>query len=81
MQPEISCVQMAMVLAVLTMILASAPGAWAAPKYQSLYDFKGGKNGAGPAGALISDAAGNLYGVTATGGEGGGQGCGTIFGS
>jgi hypothetical protein len=50
------------VLAVLTVAFAMAPSAWAAPKYQSLYDFKGGKNGAGPGGGLISDAARNFAG-------------------
>ncbi len=78
MRPKL-CLKVMAVLAVLTMALALAPSVWAASKYKSLYDLKGGKNGAGPSGALISDAAGNLYGVTATGGGGGGRGCGTVF--
>ena len=64
--------------AILTLVLMLVPGAWAGIKYSVLYNFKGGKNGAGP-GALVSDAEGNLYGVTATGGDGGNGGCGTVF--
>lgn len=47
-----------------------------------LYNFTGGTDGANPAGRLIRDTAGNLYG---TAGEGGSsaplcqQGCGTVF--
>jgi len=37
-----------------------------------LYSFTGGKNGQQPAGGLIFDAAGNLYGMTQ---QGGGKGC------
>jgi uncharacterized repeat protein (TIGR03803 family) len=40
------------------------------------------KPGATPYGSLVSDANGNLYGVTASGGDGcrsGGNGCGTIY--
>ena len=45
-----------------------------------LYAFKGGSDGAGPAG-LIEDSAHNLYGTTGYGGGTGcgGQGCGTVF--
>lgn len=35
-----------------------------------LYSFKGGSDGAFPAGNLILDASGNLYGVTYYGGNG-----------
>ncbi|MFY9675369.1 MAG: choice-of-anchor tandem repeat GloVer-containing protein [Terriglobales bacterium] len=40
-----------------------------------------GSNGMSPEGALVFDAAGNLYGTTSSGGrqEGCGQNCGTIF--
>ncbi len=50
-----------------------------------LHDFVNGVDGAGPRGGVILDAAGNLYGVTYTGGNGTncvnylGQGCGTVF--
>jgi uncharacterized repeat protein (TIGR03803 family) len=58
---------------------ALVPEVWAGAKYSVLYKFKGGRNGAGPNGALVADAAGNLYGVTATGGYGKNEGCGTVF--
>jgi uncharacterized repeat protein (TIGR03803 family) len=74
-----SCAQMAMVLAVLTIASVLAPGAWAAPKYRVLYNFQGGKDGMYPSASLIPDSTGNLYGVTAGGGEGGNGGCGTVF--
>jgi uncharacterized repeat protein (TIGR03803 family) len=41
-----------------------------------LYTFQGGSDGTTPLGGLISDAAGNLYGTTASGGSGDG---GTVF--
>lgn len=45
-----------------------------------LYAFKGGTDGAGPAGGLIRDAAGNFYGTTYYGGDlTCGSGCGTVF--
>jgi len=47
-----------------------------------LYDFTGGSDGAQPAG-LVRDAAGNLYGTTAVGGDlscgFSNSGCGTVF--
>lgn len=43
----------------------------------ALYEFTGGSDGANPAGGLIADAQGNLYGTTALGGN---TGC-TSFGS
>jgi uncharacterized repeat protein (TIGR03803 family) len=43
-----------------------------------LYSFHGSPDGAWPAGNVIRDAAGNLYGVTNGGGEGCSQ-CGTVF--
>jgi uncharacterized repeat protein (TIGR03803 family) len=42
-----------------------------------LYSFKGGSDGAFPAGGLVIDQAGNLYGTTVNGG--GPNGCGTVF--
>lgn len=45
-----------------------------------LYEFKGGADGSGPQGSLISDGAGNLYGTTYYGGRGACDGgCGTLF--
>lgn len=41
-----------------------------------IHGFMGGRDGDGPGAALTFDAAGNLYGTTA---EGGDQDCGTIF--
>jgi hypothetical protein len=56
-------------LAVLAAILLWASGTWAATKYKVLYSFQGGSDGANPVGGLTLDAAGNLYGVTANGGN------------
>jgi uncharacterized repeat protein (TIGR03803 family) len=46
-----------------------------------LYSFNGGSDGQYPFGALIADAADNLYGTTFLGGGSGcdGSGCGTVF--
>jgi uncharacterized repeat protein (TIGR03803 family) len=47
-----------------------------------LHRFQGGTDGANPAGRLLLDPAGNLYGTTEQGGNGScsvGQGCGTVF--
>jgi uncharacterized repeat protein (TIGR03803 family) len=47
-----------------------------------LYKFQGGTDGAAPAGTLIFDHAGNLYGTNTSGGDPqvcNGQGCGTVF--
>jgi uncharacterized repeat protein (TIGR03803 family) len=46
-----------------------------------LYTFQGGLDGRSPAGGVIRDAAGNLYGTTLEGGGYGcgGSGCGTVF--
>lgn len=53
----------------------SAPAA-----FRVLYTFKGGSDGSGPAGSLILDATGNLYGTTVGGGTGcSSGGCGTVF--
>ena len=46
-----------------------------------LYNFTGTSSGNGPYAAVIFDQAGNLYGTTSEGGNGGcnGLGCGTVF--
>jgi uncharacterized repeat protein (TIGR03803 family) len=58
-----------------------------AGKETVLHRFTGKADGGGPAGSLLMDGAGNLYGSASVGGEFGGQcgvlgedlGCGTIF--
>ncbi|MGA2021523.1 MAG: choice-of-anchor tandem repeat GloVer-containing protein [Candidatus Sulfotelmatobacter sp.] len=50
-----------------------AGGGW---KEQMIYFFKNGNDGAVPISLLIIDPAGNLYGMTQTGGSGG---CGTVY--
>jgi uncharacterized repeat protein (TIGR03803 family) len=51
-----------------------------ARKFKVLHTFRG-KDGGGPEGVLVKDAAGNLYGTTGGGGKGkcGKLGCGTAF--
>jgi uncharacterized repeat protein (TIGR03803 family) len=49
-----------------------------------LYNFAGGKDGAGPAAGVVMDKAGNLYGIAARYGDtgckdGNGYGCGVVF--
>jgi uncharacterized repeat protein (TIGR03803 family) len=44
--------------------------------FTNFYNFSGGTNGAAPVGALVSDAAGNFYGTTYSGGV---SNWGTIF--
>jgi uncharacterized repeat protein (TIGR03803 family) len=53
----------------------------AGTKFIPLHSFVGGSNGFAPAGALASDAAGNLYGTTLDGGNtiNCGGGCGIVF--
>jgi len=41
-------------------------------KFQVLYSFQGGADGAGPVAALVADGAGNLYGTAEYGGDGNG---------
>ena len=45
----------------------------------TLYTFTGGSNGRDPYGSLIMDSSGNLYGTTVSGGDGNGNGDGTVF--
>jgi uncharacterized repeat protein (TIGR03803 family) len=45
-----------------------------------IHAFQGGADGATPAGQLVADSAGNLYGATVSGGENKQcSGCGTVF--
>jgi uncharacterized repeat protein (TIGR03803 family) len=59
--------------------LTENSGAWT-QKY--LYTFTGGTDGSQPAGGLIRDSSGNLYGTTSSGGDlsaCNGAGCGIVF--
>jgi uncharacterized repeat protein (TIGR03803 family) len=72
----------------LTQILAAAlvalsllPVAWGGAKYKALHSFGAGKDGTYPAGPLVLDGKGRLYGMTRGGGTGrcSDYGCGTVF--
>lgn len=59
--------------------LTPTPNGWS---YATLYDFTGGSDGASPAGPLVLDAMGNLYGSATAGGDlscSNGTGCGTVW--
>ena len=56
-----------------TMFELSQPGNWT---FQTLYNFPSYSTGAQPAGGLVFDTAGNLYGTTLNGGANNG---GTVF--
>ncbi len=59
--------------------LTQTPNGWS---YSTIYDFNGGSDGASPSGPLTIDAAGNLYGSAAAGGDLNctpGVGCGTVW--
>ena len=68
----------------LLLALAIVPTPAQARKFKVLHTFHGA-NGANPFGVLVRDAAGNIYGTTASGGNGKGvcanffNGCGTAF--
>jgi len=56
--------------------------ATAASKEKVLYSFQGGTDGATPAGGVVFDAAGNLYGATTNGGSASCRSiaqCGTVY--
>jgi len=58
-------------------LIPGSNGTWT---HTLLYGFKGGSDGFEPNGALIFDAAGNLYGVTSHGGKTScPTGCGTVY--
>jgi uncharacterized repeat protein (TIGR03803 family) len=75
--------QTLLVVAITLALLGSRPAAaQGKPQISVLYSFQGSPDGYLPAGALISDKAGNLYGTTVFGGRTGcsvGPGCGTVF--
>jgi hypothetical protein len=59
------------------MVATNASAEW---KEKVLYSFQGGSDGSTPAGGVVFDKAGNLYGVTNEGGSTcPSPGCGTIF--
>jgi uncharacterized repeat protein (TIGR03803 family) len=65
------------VLMVILMFASSASAEW---KEKVLYSFQGGSDGQSPAGGVVFDKTGNLYGATYEGGSTcPSPGCGTIF--
>jgi hypothetical protein len=58
---------LALCVAILVMV-STASAEW---KEKVLYSFQGGTDGATPAGGVVFDKAGNLYGTTTDGGSGG----------
>lgn len=65
-------------LAVVSIILTRS-AAWAASQELVLNSFNG-RGGSVPMASLVLDTAGNLYGTTSSGGDGGcAGGCGTVF--
>jgi uncharacterized repeat protein (TIGR03803 family) len=64
----------------LGIVLATVSTASAGRKEKVLYSFQGGNDGAVPAGGMVFDKQGNLYGATSDGGSGCTAGsCGTVF--
>jgi hypothetical protein len=66
----------------LVAIFAMGPVAKASWKEKVLYSFQGGTDGSTPAGGVVFDAAGNLYGATTNGGASNCRGpfqCGTVY--
>jgi hypothetical protein len=60
------------------MLTANASAEW---NEKVLYSFQDGNDGNTPAGGVVFDKAGNLYGANSWGGSGGcpSPGCGTVF--
>src|SRR5205807_3750502 len=70
---------MALTLAIMLGLAAVFPSAQA-QTITVLHSFKGGRDGANPAGGVVRDSAGNLYGTTENGGNTNcALGCGTVF--
>jgi len=70
------------VLTAASLVILLAGAATAASTFKVLYSFKGGTDGGFPFDQLVLDPAGNLYGVTGSGGsitECYGSGCGAVF--
>jgi uncharacterized repeat protein (TIGR03803 family) len=63
-------------IAATALLWSVAAAVEAGAKTHILYRFSGGADGASPIGPLVSDAAGNLFGITE---NGGGNNAGTIF--
>jgi hypothetical protein len=63
---------------IMLVLTANASAEW---KEKVLYSFQGGSDGYTPAGGVVFDKAGNLYGANSWGGSGGctSPGCGTVF--
>ena len=68
-------------LALFTAGMVAAPLTAKAQTFKVLYSFTGGADGGLPQGGLLLDAAGDLYGTTTEGGDGGCPGgtCGVVF--
>src|ERR1700729_3154946 len=67
--------------ATLQTLRTSSPASASSKAFRVIYRFAGGRDGDGPAGALI-DVGGTMYGVTSGGGHPEclyGDGCGTIY--
>jgi uncharacterized repeat protein (TIGR03803 family) len=65
----------------LVALLMLASGAQGSSTERVLYSFQGGNDGAKPAGGVLFDKAGNLYGTTSSGGPNCSKedGCGTVY--
>jgi uncharacterized repeat protein (TIGR03803 family) len=65
------------IVLIILMVTAAASAAW---KEKVLYSFQSGNDGYTPAGGVVFDKAGNLYGVNSWGGSGcPSPGCGTVY--
>jgi hypothetical protein len=67
-----------LVILAMLMVTTNASAEW---NEKVLYSFQGGSDGYTPAGGVVFDKAGNLYGANSWGGSGGcpSPGCGTVF--
>lgn len=66
-----------LIVFVMLMVTPTASAAW---KENVLYSFQGGSDGYTPAGGVVFDKAGSLYGANSWGGSGClSQNCGTVF--